>query len=74
MATKKSKQSNKSTKTKATKTAEKTTVKTTVKTTEAAEHEAPKKEVVSSSKNKSCLSGFFAKKYEPPAALTAGTR
>ncbi len=65
MATKKSKTSSKSTKAKSTKP--KTATKSTVKT----EVEAPKtkkveetKEIITSKKGKSCLSGFFAKKYE----------
>ena len=59
MATKKSKSSSKSTKAKTTKS--KATVKATVKT----EHEAPKTNtVVKTNSKKTCLSGFFAKKYE----------
>ncbi len=59
MATKKSKTSNKSEKAKTTKS--KTAVKSAVKT----EHEAPKTNtVVKTSKGKTCLAGFFAKKYE----------
>ncbi|MDO4747491.1 MAG: aquaporin [Candidatus Saccharibacteria bacterium] len=67
MATKKSKSSNKSTKTKSTKP------KTAEKSVKKSELEAPKtntaekttrEEVVSSGKKKSFLSGFFARKYE----------
>ena len=56
MATKKSKSSNKSAKTKSTK--QKTATKAAAKT----EHEAPK--TTETKGKKSCLSGFFAKKYE----------
>ena len=72
MATKKSKTSSKSEKTKTTKS--KTTVKSTVKT----EHAAPKTHTVVSStttattattSKKSCLSGFFARKYEPKEGI-----
>ena len=69
MATKKSKSSNKSTKTKETKTATKTTVKTAVKATEKSEHEAPKIHEVATGKNKSCFSGFFARKYEEKESI-----
>ena len=65
MATKKSKSSNKSAKTKTTKQ------KTAIKTTEKTEQEVNKKseqtvkpEAKETVKTKSCLSGFFAKKYE----------
>ena len=61
MATKKSKSSTKSEKTKSTKS------KTATKTAGKTEVEAPKTTKVeskSSSKKKSCLSGFFAKKYD----------
>ena len=58
MATKKSKSSNKSKKTESTKKG--AAAKTAAKT----EHEAPKTNKVEKSTNKSCLSGFFAKKYE----------
>ena len=61
MATKKSKTSTKSEKTKSTKS------KTATKTADKTEVEAPKTTKVeskSSSDKKSCLSGFFAKKYD----------
>ena len=60
MATKKSKSSNKSKKTESTK--EKTAEKS-VKKTEAAKT-SPEKTTTITSKQKSCISGFFAKKYE----------
>ncbi|MBR2725238.1 aquaporin [Candidatus Saccharibacteria bacterium] len=63
MATKKSKTSSKSEKAKSTKS--KSTVKTTVKT----EHEAPKTNTVVTNSKKSCLSGFFAKKYEAKESI-----
>jgi len=63
MATKKSKTSSKSEKAKSTKS--KSTVKTTVKT----EHEAPKTNTVVTNSKKSCLSGFFAKKYESKESI-----
>ena len=59
MATKKSNKSTKSTKTKSTKP------KTAAKTANKTELEAPKTKTVETKTNgKSCLSGFFAKKYE----------
>ena len=58
MATKKSKSSSKSVKTKSTK--QKTATKTAAKT----EHEAPKTITTEVKGKKTCLSGFFAKKYE----------
>ena len=70
MATKKSKSSNKSTKTKTTKTAAaKSTAKTAVKATEKPELEAPKTREVASGKKKSCFSGFFARKYEEKESI-----
>lgn len=72
MATKKSKSSNKSTKTKTTKP------KTAATTVEKTEIEAPKNKVVeekttknetASSKGKSCFSGFFARKYEEKESI-----
>ena len=63
MATKKSKSSNKSTKTKSTKSAAKTAEKT--------ELEAVKTKTVekSTKEKKSCLSGFFARKYEEKESI-----
>lgn len=72
MATKKSKSSNKSTKTKTTKP------KSAANTVEKTEIEAPKNKMVeeettknetTSSKGKSCLSGFFARKYEEKESI-----
>ena len=72
MATKKSKSSNKSSKTSSTKskTAEKSVKKTetaAVKTNKV-ESKSTKSEITSS-KSKSCLSGFFAKKYEEKESI-----
>lgn len=66
MATKKSKTSSKSTKAKSTKpkTATKSTVKTEVEAPKTKTVEETKSEVITSKKKKSCLCGFFAKKYE----------
>ncbi len=66
MATKKSKTSSKSTKTKSAKpkTATKSTVKTEVEAPKTKTVEETKSEVITSKKQKSCLCGFFAKKYE----------
>ena len=68
MATKKSKSSNKSTKAKSTKpkTATKSTAKTEVEApkTKKVEETKSTKEPITSKKQKSCMSGFFAKKYE----------
>ena len=63
MATKKSKSSNKSTKAKSTKggTAEKSVKKSEI--------EAPKTNTVVTNSKKSCLSGFFAKKYESKESI-----
>ena len=66
MATKKSKSSNKSTKASSTKS------KTAEKSAKKTEIEAPKTNPVentSTSKNKSCLAGFFAKKYEEKESI-----
>lgn len=63
MATKKSNKSNKSDKTKSTKP------KTAAKTVEKSEIEAPKTNTVEKKSNKSCLSGFFAKKYEEKESI-----
>ncbi|MBR3132313.1 aquaporin [Candidatus Saccharibacteria bacterium] len=73
MATKKSNKSNKSTKTKSTKpkTAAKTVKKTELEApkTHTVEEKITKKEEITSGKKKSCLSGFFAKKYEEKESI-----
>ena len=63
METKKPKSSAKSTKTKATKS------QTAAKTVETPVSEAPKKTTAEKSSKKSCLSGFFAKKYEEKESI-----
>ena len=68
MATKKPKASPKTTKSKSTKP--KTAAKTVTKpVSEASKTNTVEKEVITSSKGKSCFSGFFAKKYEEKESI-----
>ena len=67
MATKKSNKSNKSTKTSSSKP--KTAAKPVEKTVVEAEKTHTREEATTSSKKKSCLSGFFAKKYEEKESI-----
>ena len=68
MATKKPKASSKTTKSKSTKP--KTAAKTVTKpVSEASKTNTVEKEVITSSKGKSCFSGFFAKKYEEKESI-----
>ncbi len=71
MATKKSKSSNKSTKAKSTKpkTAAKSVSKSALEAPKTKSEQSAKREVVSSTKKKSCFSGFFARKYEEKESI-----
>ena len=71
MATKKSKSSNKSTKAKSTKpkTAAKSVNKSELEAPKTKTEQVKKSETVSSTKKKSCFSGFFARKYEEKESI-----
>lgn len=71
MATKKSKSSNKSNKTKSTKpkTAEKSVTKSELEAPNKTTTSIKREETVSSSKGKSCFSGFFARKYDEKESI-----